>query len=58
MSKLPHNYTHSHVSKVMLKIPQPYIGFNNIWTKSFQIHKLDLEKAKESEIKLPASFGS
>ena len=27
-------------------------------TENFQMHKLDLEKAEESEIKLPKSFGS
>ena len=29
-----------------------------MWTKNFQMYKLDLEKAKEPEIKLPASVGS
>ena len=29
-----------------------------MWTKNFQIYKLDLEKAEEPEIKLPASTGS
>ena len=33
-------------------------GFNSMWTKSFQMFKMDLEKAEESEIKLPASAGS
>ena len=33
-------------------------GFNNTWTKSFQLLKLDLEMAEEPEIKLPASLGS
>ena len=33
-------------------------GFNSIWTVNFQMFKLDLEKAKESEIKLPTSIGS
>ena len=33
-------------------------GFNGTWTVNFQMFKLDLEKAKESEIKLPTSFGS
>ena len=28
-------------------------GFNSMWIKNFQIFKLDLEKAEESEIKLP-----
>ena len=46
----------SHTSKVMLKILQArlqqYVNVN------FQMFTLDLEKAKESEIKLPTSFGS
>ena len=29
-----------------------------MWTKKFQIYKLDLEKAKEPEIKFPAFIGS
>ena len=33
-------------------------GFNSTWTMNFQIFKLDLEKAKEPEIKLPTSAGS
>ena len=41
----------SHASKVMLKFPKP--GFSNMWTMNFQIFKLVLEKAEESEIKLP-----
>ena len=45
-----------HVSKVILKSFK--LGFNSMSTKNFQMYKLDLEKAKESEIKLPASFGS
>ena len=28
-------------------------GFNNTWTKNFQMCKLDLERAEEPEIKLP-----
>ena len=46
----------SHASKVMLKILQ--LGFNSMWTKNFQMYKLDLEKAEEPEIKLPTSVGS
>ena len=46
----------SHVSKVMFKILQA--SFNSTWTKNFQMVKLDLEKAKEPEIKLPTSIGS
>ena len=33
-------------------------GFSNTWTVNFQMFKLDLEKAEESEIKLPTSAGS
>ena len=33
-------------------------GFNSTWTESFQMFKLDLEMAEESEIKLPISLGS
>ena len=29
-----------------------------MWTKKFQIYKLDLEKAEEPEVKFPASIGS
>ena len=46
----------SHPSKVMLKISKP--GFNSTQTMNFQIFKLDLERAEEAEIKLPASVGS
>ena len=34
------------------------LGFNSMWTENFQMFKLVLEKAEESEIKLPASTGS
>ena len=34
------------------------LSFNSMWTKNFQIFKLDLEKAEEREIKLPKSIGS
>ena len=40
----------------MLKILQ--VGLKSIWTENFQMFKLDLEKAEEPEIKLPASIGS
>ena len=33
-------------------------GFNSMWTVNFQMFNLDLEKAEESEIKLPTSIGS
>ena len=34
------------------------LGFSSALTKKFQIYKLDLEKAEETEIKLPTSTGS
>ena len=34
------------------------LGFNSMWTKNFQMFKLDLENAEEPEIKLPKSIGS
>ena len=47
----------SHISsKDMLKISK--LGFNSMWTKNFQMYKLDLEKAEEPEMKLPTSIGS
>ena len=46
----------SHVSNVMLKSFK--LGFNTTWMENFQMYKLDLEKAEEPEIKLPASAGS
>ena len=46
----------SHASKVMLKILQArlqqYMNVNS------QMFKLDLEKAEEQKVKLPASVGS
>ena len=33
------------------------LGFNSTWTKNFQMYKLDLEKAEETEIKLPTYMG-
>ena len=32
------------------------LGLNSMWTKNFQMFKLDLEKAEEPEIKLPTSI--
>ena len=46
----------SHASKVMLKILQ--VRLHSTWTESFQMFKLDLEKAEEPEIKFPTSIGS
>ena len=33
-------------------------GFNNTWTENLQMYKLDLEKAKEPEVKLQTFVGS
>ena len=33
-------------------------GLSSMWTKNFQMYKLDLEKTEEPEIKLPTSDGS
>ena len=46
----------SHASKEMLKILQA--KFQQYVNREFQMFKLDLEKAEESEIKLPTSVGS
>ena len=46
----------SHTSKVILKSFK--LGFNSMWTENFQMFKLDLEKAKEPEIKLQTSVRS
>ena len=46
----------SHASKVMLKILQARL--QSLWTKSFQMFKMHLEKAEEPEIKLPTFIGS
>ena len=40
----------------MLKIAKP--GFNSTWTMNFQMFKLDLEKAEDSQIRLPTFIGS
>ena len=34
------------------------LGFSSMWTKKFQMYKLDLEKAEEPEFELPISIGS
>ena len=46
----------SHASKVILKILQ--VRLKSMWTEKFHLFKLDLEKAEEPEIKLPASVES
>ena len=54
--KLPHNCTHSHAIKVMLKILQARLHQYMIW--ELPDVQLDLEKAEEPDIKLPTYFGS
>ena len=46
----------SHTNKVMLIIL--HTRLQNTWTKNFQTFKMGLQKAEESEIKLPICVGS
>ena len=46
----------SHASKVILKILQ--VRLQQYMNRELQMYKLDLEKAKEPEIQMPASTGS
>ena len=52
----PEEYTEE-LYKKDLHDPDNYygvvIGINSMWTKNFQMYKLDLEKTEEPEIKLP-----
>ena len=52
MLKLLHNYTQLTCSK----FSKP--GFNSMWIENFQMFEMDLEKAKQPEIKLPTFIGS
>ena len=45
-----------HLSHMLAKLSKS--RFNNMWTMNFQMFRLDLEKAEETEIKLPTSTGS
>ena len=57
MFKLLHNYPLiSHARKVMLKILQTRL--QQYVTENFHMYNMDLEKAKEPEIKLPTSVES
>ena len=60
MPKIAQTTTQLHSShrlaKQCSKFSRP--GFKSIWTMKFQMFKLDLEKAEESEIKLPTSAAS
>ena len=51
-------YTIAFIPLTRLCLKSFKIGFSSAWTKKFQMFKLDLEKAGESEIKLLASVGS
>ena len=56
MFKLPDNCAHFHASKTMFKSLK--LGFTSTWTENFQMFKLDLEKAEETEMELPTFVGS
>ena len=43
------------LAKYCSKFSKP--GFSSTWTMNFQMVKLDLEKAEEPKVKLPASTG-
>ena len=59
MPKNAQTTTQLHSSHTLVKWCSKFskAGFNSTWTENFQISKLDLEKAKEPEIKLPTSAG-
>ena len=56
MFKLPHICTDFTLAKKCSKFSKP--GFNSTWIMKFQVFHLDLERAEETEIKLPTSVGS
>ena len=60
--KLPHNCTHltRYQSNAQNSPIQKAENFQMFWkwSENFRMFKLDLEKAEEPEIKLPASIGS
>ena len=60
MPKNTQTTTQLHSSHMLAKSCSKFskLGFNSMWTKNFQMFKLDLEKAEKSEIKLPTSVGS
>ena len=60
MPKHAQTTTQLHPSHMLVKYCSKFSkpGFNSTWTVNFQMFKLDLEKAEEPEIKLPASTGS
>ena len=59
MPKNAQTTTQLHLSHMLAKYCSKFSkpGFNSMWTKNFQIFKLDLEKAEETEIKLQTSAG-
>ena len=60
MSKNAQTTTQLHSSHTLAKECSKFSkpSFNSTWTVNFQMFKLDLEVAKEPEVKLPTSFGS
>ena len=60
MAKNVQTTTQLHSSQMLAKWCSKFskLGFNSMWTKNFQMFKMDLEKAEEPEIKLPTSVGS
>ena len=48
----------SHVIVARLCSKSFKLGFNNTWTKNFQMYKLGFEEAEETEIRLPSFVGS
>ena len=54
------NYCKLHSFHMLaMKCSQSFkLGFNSMWTKNFQVYKLNFKKAKEPEIKLPTAAGS
>ena len=33
------------------------LGFSSMWTKNFQVYKLDFEEAEKPDVKFPAFIG-
>ena len=60
MPKNAHTAAQLHSSHTLVKWCSNFSkwGFSNMWTMSFQMFKLVLEKAEEPDIKLPTSTGS
>ena len=56
MPKNVQTTTQLHLSHMLAKLSKS--RFNNMWTMNFQMFRLDLEKAEETEIKYPTSTGS